>query len=182
MVATFGRGVEVDPRMPTPCQFLNGGDVNSSIMQVLAQACHVSRDEISIHTDGVAGKGRLARLNAGALQVGQYLIFCSTYGYAVRDLGDEARIGMHRGDEFVHPGDVIHVGVNHHIHACPDQIEIPIGYQNRDFYKDIGFQRQPRHLAIDPDQRGSVICHGATLDDALALDTQQGFHPPFTFH
>ena len=59
---------------------------------------------------------------------------------------------MHPGDDVDHPVQCGVIGMDHHIDAIAQDIEVGIGDQGRNFDQPIGAEVQARHLAVDPHQ------------------------------
>ena len=51
-------------------------------------------------------------------------------------------------------------GMNHHVHAGTEHVELGIGHQRGDLDQDVLLKIKTGHLAVDPDE---VIVHAATL-------------------
>jgi hypothetical protein len=44
------------------------------------------------------------------------------------------------------------VGVDHHVHAVAEDVEVGVGHQGCDLDQPVRPQIQPRHLTVDPHQ------------------------------
>ena len=60
---------------------------------------------------------------------------------------------MHLIDHVGHAGELLVVGVDHHINAVVEQFQVRIGHHRGNLDEGIVGQIQPRHLTVDPDQK-----------------------------
>ena len=59
---------------------------------------------------------------------------------------------MHLRDHVDHAGQRLVVGVDHHVDAVAEDVELAVGDQRGDLDEPVGLEVEPGHLAVDPHQ------------------------------
>ena len=144
---------EVDARVPAPAQLLDGADVDHPVVQEVVEGGHVAGDEAAVGGDRVAGQRRgLGLLDVGADVVEHQFLGRGHVDGRRAHLLDQAGAGVHLGDDMDHRRQRGVVGVDHHVDAVAQDVEVGVGDQHRDLDEPVGLEVQARHLTVDPHQ------------------------------
>ena len=164
---------EVDARIPAAAQLLDGADVDHPVVQVVVELGHVTGDEAAVCGDRVAGQGGgLGLLDVGADVVEHQLLGRGHVDGRRAHLLDQPRAGVHLGDDRDHRGQHGVVGVDHHVDAVAQDVEVGVGDQHRDLDEPVGLEVKAGHLTVDPHQ---FVTHRPTLS---RRPTTSRPHPP----
>ena len=128
-------------------------------MQVVVERRHVPGDEAAVGGDRVARQGGgLGLLDVAADVVEHELLGVREVDCRRADLLGQPGPAVHLRNDVDHPVERRVVGVDHHVHAVAEDVQIGIGDQCRDLDEPVGLQIQSGHLAVDPYQ---FVTHSA---------------------
>src|SRR5439155_9662726 len=114
-------------------QFFDRGHVDHAVVQVAVEDGHVAGDEAAVGGDGVAAQRRGAGFGHVGTDVVEDLLFGLGHGDGgAADLVGEPRVGMHLGDDLRHGVQHRVGGVDHHVDAVAEDVQVGVGDQRGD--------------------------------------------------
>ena len=117
MIARLFRGREIDLRVPAAGQLLNRRDIHRAVVQIGIDLGQVFGDESAVDRDRIAGQRGFSSARGILMEVLQDLSARLFEGNTVRNLGDQARGGVHLADEIVHASDLLRGGLDDEVDA-----------------------------------------------------------------
>ncbi len=159
VVAALGGRGEVGPRVPATGELLDRGDVDVAVVQVALEGGHVAGQEGPVGADRVAGQRGTAPVGAVLADVGQHLLLGLGHRHAAVELLEQARGLVHRADEVDHLLQGLGRGLDDHVDAVADHVQLEVGDQRGDLDQRVRPEVEAGHLTVDPHQSVAHLIH-----------------------